>query len=316
MLEYYITDEEGTLVNIDQPKRGCWVNVVDPTFKEIKILENILQIEPEFVRSSLDEEESSHLDFDEDSKQVLVIADYPVEDKDDSFEQDGVPSYSTSPVGIIIKKEFIVTICREDSELIEWLLSGKLRHLVTQLKTRFLLQILLHMSQQYLSYLRKIEKFSDNTEKRLYRSMKNRELLHMLELQKSLVYFSTSLKADEMTLHKIQRGRYITLFEDDQDILEDVMIELKQAIEMCQIYQNILSSTMDGFSNVINNNMNVIMKKLTVITLVMSIPNMVYGFYGMNVSGLVLPHAWFPLVISIIACIICWWYFRQNKRYK
>jgi len=138
----------------------------------------------------------------------------------------------------------------------------------------------------------------------LHKSMQNKELIQMLGLEKSLVYFSTSLKTDEITLNKIMRGKTIKLYDEDQDLLEDVLIEIHQAIEMCNIYSNILSGTMDAFASVISNNLNIVMKVLTVITIVMSIPNIIFSFYGMNVTGLPIAQWWFPTIVAIIACII------------
>lgn len=138
----------------------------------------------------------------------------------------------------------------------------------------------------------------------------------MLGLEKSLVYFSTSLKSDESTLSKIMRGRQIKLYEDDEDLLEDVMIEIKQAIEMCSIYSGILSSTMDTFANVISNNLNFIMQILTVITIVMAIPDLIFGFYGMNVDGLLLPHAWFPIVLAVVLCLFAVMIFKKKDMFR
>ena len=158
---------------------------------------------------------------------------------------------------------------------------------------------MLRVATRYLQFLKQIDKLSSSLEKQLRKSMKNKELIQLLDIQKSLVYFSTSLKADETTLEKLMRGRYIKLYEDDQDLLEDVLIEIKQAIEMSSIYLNILSGTMDAFASVISNNLNIVMKVLASITIVISIPNIIAGFYGMNVAGLPLAQFWwFPVAVA------------------
>ena len=149
--------------------------------------------------------------------------------------------------------------------------------------------MLLRIAGKYLLYLKQIDKLSNYVEQQLHKSMKNKELIQLLGLEKSLVYFSTSLKSTETVLEKILRGRVIKLYEEDQELLEDVLIEVKQAIEMSNIYSNILSGTMDAFASVISNNLNIVMKVLTVITIVMSVPTMVFSFYGMNVLDLPLP---------------------------
>ncbi|WP_296879300.1 magnesium transporter CorA family protein, partial [Thomasclavelia sp.] len=277
MLEFYKTFENKT-VKIDQPEYGCWVNAVSPSEEEKQFLIDEIGIVPEFVKSSLDEEESSHLDYDEDSNQTLIIVDYP--SAEDSKTDDTL-QYTTLPLGIVMMKGYIVTIALYENHNINDMARGNVRGIDTTLKTRFLLLLLLRISQRYLIYLRQIDRLSSRTEQRLHKSMQNKELIQMLGLEKSLVYFSTSLKTDEITLNKIMRGKPIKLYDEDQELLDDVMIEIHQAIEMCNIYSNILSGTMDAFASVISNNLNIVMKVLTVITIVMAIPNIIFSFYGM-----------------------------------
>ena len=191
MLEFYKTFENKT-VKIDQPEYGCWINAVSPTEEEKNFLIEEMGIVPEFVKSSLDEEESSHLDYDEDNNQTLVIVDYPsAEDKADGFD---TLQYTTLPLGIVIMKGYIVTISLYENYNIDDMAKGKVRGIDTNLKTRFLLLLLLRISQRYLIYLRQIDRLSSRTEHRLHKSMQNKELIQMLGLEKSLVYFSTSLK--------------------------------------------------------------------------------------------------------------------------
>ena len=310
MLTYYKTDKSGTLVQLDAPEKGCWISVVSPTRGERRILEYDIGIVPEFIKASLDEEETSYIDQNEEERQVMVIADYPVRDR-----QDPELSFNTLPIGVILTPDYVVTICSEPNRIISDMEKGRGKFSTTQ-KTRFLLLIFLNISQRFLFCLRQIDRFANQTEKRLYKHMENKELLSMLKLDKSLIYFSTSLKADELTLNKIMRGKQIPLYPDDTDLLEDVIIEIRQAVEMCEVYSNINARTMDGFSNVLSNNMNMIMKELTVLTIVMSIPNMIYGFYGMNVTGLPLPVMWFPLVLSIVICVLAWIYFKHTHLFK
>ena len=180
-----------------------------------------------------------------------------------------------------------------------------------------MLLLLLRVSQRYLIYLRRIDRLSNKTEAKLYAAMRNEELIQMLSLEKSLVYFSTSLKSDEVTLNKIMHGRVIQLYEDDQELLEDVLIEIRQAIEMCSIYSNTLSGTMDTFASLISNNLNIVMKVLTVITIVMAIPNIIFGFYGMNVDlpieGVPFFDSWvFPTLVALVACLVAAWIFKKK----
>lgn len=313
MLEFYKTFEDNITRKIDKPEHGCWISAVSPTQEECDYLIQKIGVLPEFVKASLDEEESSHIDYD-DAGQTLIIVDYPNADEDEAVDENTL-LYTTLPLGVVIMKGYIVTICLHDNLNIEDMANGRIKGMHTDMKTRFLLLLLLKISQRFLIYLRQIDRVALRTEKRLHQSMRNQELIQMLGLEKSLVYFSTSLKADEVTLNKIMRGKHIKLYEDDEDILEDVLIEIKQAIEMCNIYSNILSGTMDAFASVISNNLNIVMKVLTVITIVMSIPNIIFSFYGMNVYDLPVPQWWFPTFISVLACVIATWIFIKKDMF-
>ena len=295
MRNFYETGDN-RILKIDAPEPGCWISVVSPTEAEVAYLTGDLGVEPDFVRAALDEEESSRIESEED--QTLVIVDYP--SAEEQTDENKTLLYTTLPMGIIITRDYVITVCLNDNLTIMDMAEGRVKGLQTSLKTRFLLLTLLRIAARFLIYLKQIDKLSSTTESRLHQSMRNKELIQLLGLEKSLVYFSTSLKSDEVTLEKILRGRIIKLYEEDEDLLEDVLIEVKQAIEMCNIYSGILSGMMDAFASVISNNLNIVMKVLTAITIVMAIPNMVFSFYGMNVSGLPFPVWWVPIVISLI----------------
>ena len=295
MLNFYKT-VDNRILKIDAPEPGCWISVVSPTEAEVAYLTGDLGVEPDFVRAALDEEESSRIESEED--QTLVIVDYP--SAEEQTDENKTLLYTTLPMGIIITRDYVITVCLNDNLTIMDMAEGRVKGLQTSLKTRFLLLTLLRIAARFLIYLKQIYNLSSTTESRLHQSMRNKELIQLLGLEKSLVYFSTSLKSDEVTLEKILRGRIIKLYEEDEDLLEDVLIEVKQAIEMCNIYSGILSGMMDAFASVISNNLNIVMKVLTAITIVMAIPNMVFSFYGMNVSGLPFPVWWVPIVISLI----------------
>lgn len=313
MLEFYKTFDNVTK-RIEQPEPGCWINAVAPTQEEVDYLIDHIGVLPEFIKSSLDEEESSHIDYDDDVNQTLVIIDYPSAEEDDNFDENTL-LYTTLPLGVVIMKGYVITICLYENLSIEDMANGRIKGINTDMKTRFLLLLLLRISQRFLIYLRQIDRISSRTEQKLHQSMRNQELIQMLGLEKSLVYFSTSLKTDEVTLNKIMRGRLIKLYEEDQDLLEDVLIEVHQAIEMCNIYSNILSGTMDAFASVISNNLNIVMKVLTVITLVVQIPALVFAFYGMNVTGFGNTHWWFPTFISVVACLFAIWIFKKKDMF-
>ncbi|MDM8246247.1 magnesium transporter CorA family protein [Collinsella tanakaei] len=323
MVECFMTGLDGVTTKIDTPEPGCWVNVVKPTPEEAAWLEHEVGIVPEFVRSALDEEEISHIDYDEDVNQTLVIVDYPSAEDVEDMQDPSMLQYTTMPISTIFlrNRNIIVTVSLQESPIVQDMASGAVRQMNTRMRTRFLLQMLLRISQSYLVCLRRIERLTNKTEARLYGSMRNEELLQMLSLEKSLVQFSTSLKSAEVTLNKIMHGHIIALYEEDQDLMEDVMIEVHQAQEMCNIYSNILSGTMDAYASVISNNLNIVMKVLTVITIVMAIPNIIFGFYGMNVDlpfdGVPLLDSWlFPAALAVVACVAAAYMFKRKGMWK
>lgn len=291
MIRYYAT-VNGRIRQLDEQTEGCWIDVINPDEKEINSLIQQFALEPDFLRAALDDEESSRIESEDGN--TLIILDAPVAERG----EDDV-AYYTVPMGILVTPSHVITVSLRENAIIAEFAEGVVKGVQTNLRTQFVLHVILRVATRYLQFLKQIDKLSSSLEKQLRKSMKNKELIQLLDIQKSLVYFSTSLKADETTLEKLMRGRYIKLYEDDQDLLEDVLIEIKQAIEMSSIYLNILSGTMDAFASVISNNLNIVMKVLASITIVISIPNIIAGFYGMNVSGLPLAQFWwFPVVIA------------------
>ncbi|MDD5937794.1 MAG: magnesium transporter CorA family protein [Clostridiales bacterium] len=287
----------GRMTGLEDIEEGCWVNLTHPTEAELDRVSSALDIDQTFLRAALDEEETSRVDTDEG--QTLIIIDLP------SAEETEPVLYSTFPLGIIVTEKCIVTVCTRETSIIRSFQEGTIRQAQTQKKTSFIFYILLQVAKRYLFYLRQIDKIYNQMEKKLYKSQRNKELMQLLDVEKSLVYFNTSLKANEVTLEKLLRGRIVTLYDEDQDLLEDVLIEVRQAIETTNIYSSIVSSMMETFASVISNNLNVIMKVLTSITILLTIPNIVYGFYGMNVRGLPLDQFWwFPLVLSVVIVVI------------
>lgn len=306
MIEFFKTTKNATH-SISHPEPGCWINVVDPTDDERDWLIEELGIVSEFVRSALDDEERSHTDFDDDTDQTLVIIDCPFIESLDEAEDAGITQYDTHPLSFLFlpRQDMLVTISLIENETIENFTAGRVRGINTNQRTRLLLQILAHIALRYLSCLRNLERQFVANEKRLRESMNNTELVRMLGFEKSLIYFSTSLKSIEATLIKVSSGRVVRLYEDDRDLLDDVLIEIRQAIEMCTIERQILSSSMDTFGSIISNGLNSTMRLLTIVTLIMAIPTIIFSFYGMNVAELPLPQTWlFPFFTSLVLCII------------
>lgn len=273
-----MTRQEGKLVELEHFVEGCWVNLADPTDEEIDRVTTYFSVEKDFITASLDEEESAQLEVDGES--TLVIVDIPVVQPDDH----NAFLYSTLPLGIVLCSKGMITVCSRESNIMEDFMMGRVRMFNTNKKTRFLLQILYRNAMRFLQYLKQIDKASTIVEQELHKSMRNRELIQMLRLEKSLVYFSTSLKGNEAVLEKLLRTQAITRYADDEELLEDVITENKQAIEMCTIYRDILGGTMDAFASVISNNLNIVMKWLAALTIVLAIPQIVFGLFGMNVG--------------------------------
>ncbi len=305
MLSYYKTTD-GRIAKIPACEPGCWINCVSPNDREVSSLISDFGIEPDFFRAAMDEEESSHIDSEDGN--TLVVIDIPVVEKEGKSI-----TYSTMPIGLILTAQNFITVSIRDNPVVSEFAQGLVRGVQTNLKTRFLLQVMLRVATRYLQYLKQIDKISNYLEIELRRSMHNAELLQLLDIEKSLVYFSASLKGNQVTLEKIMRGRVIKLYEEDQDLLEDVLIEVKQAIDMSSIYLNILSGTMDAFASLISNNLNIVMKALASLTLLISIPTVISGIYGMNVGNLPFNTFWFPVALSAVCMTAAFWVLRKKK---
>ncbi|PWM47546.1 MAG: magnesium transporter [Clostridiales bacterium] len=312
MVEFFKTINN-KIAKIDSPEQNCWINVSNPTDEEISQIVGLIGVDDSFIKAALDEEETSRVEADEGN--VLVIVDVPYTHKDEE-----TVIYETMPLGMIITDDYFVTVCLRDYSVINDIEDGYVKNVQTAHKTQFMLTLLLKTANRYLQYLHQIDKYSIAIEKRLQVSMKNKELIQMLDLEKSLIYFTTSLRADETTLNKILKGRYIKLYEEDKDLLDDVLIEIAQAIEMSQIYSSILIGTSDALASIISNNLNIVMKRFTLISILFAIPTIVTGFYGMNIvfsgESTPIPLAqfwWVPLIISGIGILITWLILRNDR---
>lgn len=292
MLHIYKTvDDE--LLELEEFDEGIWVNLIAPDENELQKVSKSLKVDIDYLKAALDEEERARIE--NDNGQTLIIADIPVMDKEGNLNV-----YITIPLGIIIMKDAIITVCLRENNVLKDFISKKVKSFFTYYKTRFILQILYKNATQYLQYLRFIEKASSKIEQDLHKSMKNKELILLLKLEKSLIYFSTSLRANELVLEKMMKLEYVKKYPDDTDLLEDVITENKQAIEMASIYSDVLSGTMDAFASIISNNVNIVMKFLTSVTIILAIPTMVSSFFGMNVP---VPFANTPFGFALVILI-------------
>lgn len=299
----YFKSLDNKMTEIDEVQPGCWICVTNPTETEISDLEENMHIERDYIRAALDEEEPSRIESDDGV--TLIVLDYPIAEQDN--DPDRTLLYSTTPMSIIITDKNVITVSAKENLVLDELAKGVVKGIQPHLKTRFVFTILLRIAARYLQYLKQIDKISNYVEGKMYLSMKNKGLIQLQGLEKSLVYFSTSLKSNEAVLGKLMRGRFIKLYEEDEDLLDDVLIEVKQAIEMTNIYSNILSGTLDTFASIISNNLNIIMKRMTTITIILTMPTIVFSFYGMNLgeaaNGLPLANIWFPILLSVVMSV-------------
>jgi magnesium transporter len=310
MMQIYRTrkDTEPAVTEIvDEPGEGSWIRLTCPTEAELAKVAEQHCLPPDFLKAALDEEERPRIDAEDNV--VLVVLDIPM-----ISDNEGIRTLTTLPLGIIITGTFVVTVCSRQSTILDDFIAGKVRHFHTAKKTRFLFQIFHRNASSYLSHLRQIEKSISRIEVELHRSMKNEELFQMMELEKSLIYFSTSLKSNEGVLERILRTKPLKMYDDDAEFLEDVIIENKQAMEMSQIYLHILNGMTGAFATIISNNLNIVMKFLASITIIIAIPTMIASFYGMNVLDLPLsdkPLAFeiifgFSVMISVLLGLFMW----------
>lgn len=297
MIEIYKTVDE-RLLTIDKLEEGSWINLVNPSEEEVQYISENLMLDADYIKAALDEEESSRIETDEGI--TLIVVDIPLAESNGNSSK-----YITLPLGIIVTEKYIITVCLKDNQIIRDFAEKKIKGFYTFKKTRFILQILYRNATRYLIYLKQIDKLSHVIENKLHRSTKNKELIQLLGLEKSLVYFSTSLKANELVLEKMMRTENIKSYPDDEELLEDTIIENKQAIEMAKIYSDILSGTMDAFASVISNNLNIVMKFLTSVTIVMAIPTMIASFFGMNVRVPMADNPFAFPVIMVISLVLC-----------
>lgn len=297
------TDTSLDELELDSLEKGCWIDVVAPSEDELQEIAAATNIQMDFLTAALDEEEKSRIELEDD--QILIVVDIPIlrSNKD----------YDTLPLGIIVTENCICTVCLEPNAVTADFSAHNSKLFCTFKKTRFLFQILYKSATLYLKYIRIIIRRTDELEKHLRQSMQNSELFNLLDLQKSLTYFSTSLRSNYIVMEKLLRLRSATqsqhlikLYEEDEDLLEDVIIEYKQAVEMVEMYSHILNSMMEVFASIISNNLNLVMRFLASITIILAIPTLISGLWGMNVDVPFSGSAYgFVYVLGVAVCVTC-----------
>lgn len=292
--------ENGKLVKCEDdaidPKRKLWVDARSVTREDIRVLEDEYGVQKDHILDILDQDELSRIEKDDDY--VLIIMRLPV------FEPANDISYFTIPLGIIFLESTIITICWTDCEVLKDISTNRIRNLRLNDFPAFTIQIMNRADSTFLRYLKEINRRSATIQTEMLVSIKNTELIHLLNLEKSLVFFTTSLKSNQLLLEKISKTRLISLDADDKDWLEDVEIDNRQAIEMADTYSDILAGMTEAFASVISNNMNIVMKRLTVISLVMAVPTLITSFFGMNVPLPFEKSGWIGCIAITIICLI------------
>jgi magnesium transporter len=268
----------GKIERIDSFADNCFIRVINPTQEEIEYLKSQFNIPEDLITDILDPEERSRMEIE--NEQVYIIQRIPVQ-----HQAQGIP-YLTIPQGIILTHKAIITICSRENEIFyEVTNSARNRRLVIDTKINLMLSLFLHNTFTFHKYLKIINNQTADFERDLERSTRNEELHKLLRIEKCLVYFNTSLRTNELLYLKIQNSKFLKENSYNEDLLEDVLIENKQAIEMAGIYSDILSGMMDAFASIISNNLNQVMKQLTIVTILLMIPTLVTSIFGMNVPN-------------------------------
>ncbi|MBS2097907.1 magnesium transporter CorA family protein [Carboxylicivirga linearis] len=282
----------GGYVEINEPKNGCWINANNPTTDEIKKITDEFGMPSDILNDILDQDERPRIEYDD--KWTLIIMRVPVKARDQR-----VPFF-TIPLGIFITDTFTLTLCLQDNEVLPVDMPSPFRDQYQEITdgVNFILRLFLRSGWLYLKHLKEINQITASIEQDLEKSIKNKELNKLLNMEKCLVFFITSIKGNEIVLARMRNSRKITS-EINEDLLEDAMIENKQALEIAQIYSDIQSGMMDAFASVISNNLNVVMKQLTLISIILMIPTLIASFLGMNVPNYMEEWIWSMPVILI-----------------
>lgn len=310
MIQYF-KNINGITTAIEKADDETWVNILPPLkHEEFAEVSDILEIPLEFLQDSLDIDERARYELEDNVK--LIVIKTPTENN--SFNESDA-FYITIPICIILTHNQIVTVNSfENGAIKKFLTSFRNRH--TNKKNFMVVKIFEKITQTYMEYLKEINHRRNILEKKLYASNRNEELLDLMRIQKSLVYFVTALRSNEMLLMKLSRTNFLGLTEDEKEELEDVIVDTSQALEMANIYTNILSSTLDAFASIISNNQNSVLKRLTSITIILQFPVLIASIYGMNVPIPYQhqPHAFYiPIILALSVSIIMGVYFMNKK---
>ena len=314
MVRYYVRSEDDLLIEVDQPASGCWVNISPPfSQEELEETAQYFEIPLDFLTDSLDVDERPRYEIEDDIRLILVNTPVLNEAED---ENDAI--YITVPIGIILATEAVITITVIENPVLQRFLENKIKNFDPADQTLFVLQLLEHNVYRFLTCLKKLDLKRNLIEQELYHSSRNRELKQLLSIEKSLVYFLNSLSANDLLKMKMKRTDFINIREEEEktDLFEDIIIDNGQALEMANVYSNILSGTMDTYASIISNNMNVTIHRLTLVTIFIAVPTFITSFFGMNVP---LPFGQsryavaMILFFSVMVSLIISWYFHRKR---
>ena len=302
MVDIYKTDNK-ILSKLGSIEEGCWINMVNPTSSELSLISGYFDIDADDLATALDDEESSRISLEDGY--TLILVDIPTPEVRHEKKM-----YTTIPLGIILKNDAIITICREETPVLTYFVRNKLKDFSTKKKMRFIYEMMFRSAMLYQAYLRGIDKKRTEIEERVGDDTHDTDIIELHELESTLVYFATSLRSNSIVLER---------YPEDMELLEDVTVEYQQAIEMTSIYRDIIDGTRELLSSVINNRLNNVMKILTSITIVMAIPTIISGIYGMNVDEKWMPlsttHYGFYIIVGIIIviCVCVLWFLKKKK---
>lgn len=311
MINIYRTDDR-IISEIDQYMAGAWVKLTAPTLEECAEISDHFHMDIADVRAALDDEESSRINLEDDY--TLILVDIPSAEMRNNRH-----SYTTIPLGILIAEDVVITVCAEETAVLRSFVEQRVRDFSTKKQMRFTYQVLYNACMVYQSLLRSIDRKRTEIEERIDKNTEDVDLIDLHELESNLVYFATSLRANGVVLDRLTRYGRLRQYSEDQELLEDVIIENRQAIEMTQIYRDIINGTRELMSTVINNRLNNVMKYLAAITIVMSIPTIISGLWGMNVGGKWMPFSSTPhgfaiiCLITLLLCIFVMLWLRKKK---
>lgn len=311
MINIYRTDDR-IISEIDQYMDGAWVKLTAPTLEECAEISDRFHMDIADVRAALDDEESSRINLEDDY--TLILVDIPSAEMRNNRH-----SYTTIPLGILIAEDVVITVCAEETAVLRSFVEQRVRDFSTKKQMRFTYQVLYNACMVYQSLLRSIDRKRTEIEERIDKNTEDVDLIDLHELESNLVYFATSLRANGVVLDRLTRYGRLRQYSEDQELLEDVIIENRQAIEMTQIYRDIINGTRELMSTVINNRLNNVMKYLAAITIVMSIPTIISGLWGMNVGGKWMPFSSTPhgfaiiCLITLLLCVFVMLWLRKKK---